>query len=142
MKTKTQKIYIAEDGKEFIDKTECEKYEVKLKEDEKTVTFWQIVNQPDLTEGRGYYGLIYAKVKVGEHDSPIIFLQDYCVRTFGRPIAFVQGNWKKRLKLLKIKDKFWVQNPAQPTLIRTIQVLPWTDFNFPKQEKILSDTKK
>jgi hypothetical protein len=106
MKTKTQKIYIAEDGKEFIDKVECEKHDSKLKEEEKTVTFWQIVNQPDLTEGRGHYGLIYVKVKVGEYDSPLIFLQDYCVRTFGRPIAFVQGcspmtNW-----IITQSDKF------------------------------------
>jgi len=98
MKTKNQKIYISDDGKEFVSAVECEKYEAQLKEDEKTTSYWKIVNSPDLTEGRGHYGLIFVKVKVGQYDDPQLFLSDYCYRKFGRPIAFVQGcssitNW-------------------------------------------------
>ena len=98
MKTKTQKIYIADDGKEFTTQIECENYEAKLKEEEKTTSYWKIVNLPDLTEGRGHYGLIYVKVRVGQYDSPKLMLEDFCYRTFGRPVAFIQGcspieNW-------------------------------------------------
>lgn len=108
MKTKTQKIYIADDGKEFTSEIDCKKYEEQMRKEEKTTSYWQIVNQPDLTERRGHYGLIIAKVQVGEYDDPEILLEDYCFRTFGRPIAFAQGcspifNWR----ILKVDIKKW-----------------------------------
>lgn len=70
----------------------------KKREEEKTVTYWRIINEPDLTEGRGHYGSIYVKVKVPQYTDPKLMLEDYCYRTFGRPVAFVQGcapisNW-------------------------------------------------
>lgn len=116
MKTKTQKIYIAEDGTEFFSQTDCEKHEEKLKHEEKTTSYWQIIHKPDLTEGRGYYGLIYAKVRVGEYQDPEMLLQDYCFRTFGRLVAFAQGcspmsNWwieKSDFKKYKQGDKIKV----------------------------------
>lgn len=110
MKTKTKEIYIADDGKEFTSEIECANYELVLKEEEKTTSYWQIVNKPDLTEGRGHYGLIFAKVRVGQHyDSPKLMLEDYCYRNFGRPVSFIQGhspieNWM----ISKIDKKKWV----------------------------------
>ena len=99
MRTITQKVYIAEDGKEFTSKEQCLLYEEKIKSDEKNNTYWKIIHQPDLTEGRGHYGLIFVRVKKCDHIGVKIMLEDYCYRTFGRPVAFVQGcaaieNWR------------------------------------------------
>lgn len=90
MKTKTQEIYVADDGKEFTTAVECEKYEAMLKEETKTTSYWRVVYKPDLTEGRGFYGLMYVKIsKIAPHEDPKVWLMDYCFRTIGRPIAFV-----------------------------------------------------
>lgn len=99
MKVKTKKVYIAEDGTEFNSDSECIAHELKLKEEEKNTSYWKIINQPDLTEGRGWYGLKFVKVKVPDYVSSRNMLEDYCFRTYGRPVAFVQGcapvsNWE------------------------------------------------
>lgn len=99
MRTITQKVYIAEDGKEFTSKEQCLIHEEKIKIEEKYTTYWKIIHKPDLTEGRGHYGLIFVKVKQCECINTRIMIEDYCHRTFGRPVAFVQGrsaieNWR------------------------------------------------
>jgi len=98
MKKINKKIFVADDGKEFMTQIECENYEAKLKEEEKNTSYWQIICNPDLTEGRGHYGLIFARIKVDGYTNPKLMLSDYCYRTIGRPVAFVQGcapiaNW-------------------------------------------------
>jgi hypothetical protein len=100
MKTKKSTIYVAEDGKEFTILRDCELHEAMLKEEEKTTSYWRVVYKPDLTEGRGFYGLMYVKIsKIAPHEDPKVWLADYCFRTIGRPIAFIQGcssinNWE------------------------------------------------
>ena len=99
MRTITQKVYIAEDGKEFTTEFACKAYEAQLKADEKDNTYWKIIYQPDLTEGRGHYGLFFVRVKKCEHIRARVMLEDYCYRILGRPVAFVQGcaaieNWR------------------------------------------------
>lgn len=99
MRTITQKVYIAEDGKEFTTEIACKAYEAQLEADEKDNTYWRVIHKPDLTEGRGHYGLIFVKVKQCECINTRIMIEDYCHRTFGRPVAFVQGrsaieNWR------------------------------------------------
>ena len=98
MKTKNSTIYIAEDGKEFTDEKSCLDYEKKVADELENTTFWEVVHQPDLTEGRGYYGLTYLKVKKSSYPKTKDFVEDFCYRTYGRKITFVQGcspmvNW-------------------------------------------------
>ena len=73
-------------------------------------TYWRVVHNPDLTEGRGYYGLTLIECYGNLHYCDDAFINDYCYRTFGRPIAFVQGcapteNWK----LFKIDEEKFSQ---------------------------------
>lgn len=110
MKTKNSTIYIAEDGKEFTDLISCLNYEKKVSEELIKTTYWHVIHGPDLTEGRGYYGLTYIKVVKSSYPETKDFVEDFCYRTYGRKIAFVQGcspmvNWvlseSNREKFLK-----------------------------------------
>jgi hypothetical protein len=98
MKVKETKVYIADDGKTFTDEVDCILYEKKLEEERANTTYWQVVHTPDLTEGRGYYGLTFLKVKKVKYISMRKLVEDFCYRTLGRPMAFVMGcslmeNW-------------------------------------------------
>lgn len=50
----TKDIYIAEDGREFLTKEECEKYEDFVKNTLSRIRYFRIICEPDLTE-TGYY---------------------------------------------------------------------------------------
>lgn len=50
-KTIRKTVYIAKDGKEFLDKEECEKYEKEFLD---KVSYFAIAYNFDLTEGRGF----------------------------------------------------------------------------------------
>lgn len=97
MKEVTRKIYEAEDGKVFEDAAACQRYEAEIKEREKRTSYWRVTHKPDLTEGRGYYGCTFLEV-YGPEWAQQELVEDYCYRTHGRPVAFVQGvspmrNW-------------------------------------------------
>ncbi len=96
MKTENSTVYIADDGKRFATETECKNYEETVIKRKKSLKFFYIVHGPDLTEGRGMYGLTYMAIE--STYVPINAIMDYCFFTFGRPVAFVQGcaetdNW-------------------------------------------------
>ena len=85
------KKYIADDGTSFDNEKDCENYE-------KTVwNYYLITASPDLTEGRGYYKTHLVKV-AGHKDLALCKVQDWCFKTYGPPLAYVQGvseipNW-------------------------------------------------
>lgn len=92
----TSEIFKSEDGKVFQSEIELKKYKNKLKEEEKKVTYWQLTHDPDLKNGQGYACLklakCYAETAVEE------YIRDFCYRTYGRPLAFIQNgtimkNW-------------------------------------------------
>lgn len=58
----TKKIYVANDGKEFLLKEECEKYEAFAKEILSNIKYFRIACNPDLTETGCYQNLIYVAV--------------------------------------------------------------------------------
>lgn len=98
MKTLETTVYVADDGKVFSRQDECEKYEKEIERKEKLTTYWRVTHKPDLTEGRGNYGLTMIEVYGDLSYCENVYINDYCYRTFGRPIAFVQGcspteNW-------------------------------------------------
>lgn len=80
--------YKATDGTMHDSKAECVQYEADLKR----VTYWMVRHSPDLTEGRGTQCSTGLKVftPYGESDARM-WVDDYCYRTFGRPVAFIQG---------------------------------------------------
>ena len=64
-----------------------------------------ISSEPDLTKGRGWYRFSYLKVYTNVGCDQAL-VEDWCYRTFGRKIAFVQGcspveNWR----ISKIDEK-------------------------------------
>jgi hypothetical protein len=61
----TKKIYVANDGKEFLSKEECEKYERFVKEILSNVKYFRIDCHPDLTET----GLFQHKIFVAVYSS-------------------------------------------------------------------------
>jgi hypothetical protein len=98
MKVKETKVYIADDGKVFTDEVDCTLYEKKLEEERANTTYWRVMHTPDLTEGRGYYGLTFLKVKKSKYFNTETLVRDFCYRLLGRPIAFIMGcslmeNW-------------------------------------------------
>lgn len=98
MRTEHKEIYIAEDGTVFQSKSECLKYEADIEKQQKVTTYWRIAYNPDLTEGRGWSGVMYVECVGPEYDAEL-WMRDWCHRTIGRPLAFVQGcvamdNWR------------------------------------------------
>lgn len=97
MKQVTRTVYEADDGTIFDSEADCNKHEAKVAERAKRTTYWRVSHNPDLTEGRGHYGCTFLEVygpEWGLHE----LVEDYCFRTYGRPVAFVQGcspmrNW-------------------------------------------------
>lgn len=100
MQTTTQEVFIADDGKVFTNKGECEHYEAEYKRLEAATHYWQVIHSPDLTEGRGMFGLslfkfVYFGRFAEEH------MQDFCHKRYGPRVEYVQGaseimNWSLR----------------------------------------------
>ena len=101
MKPVQRTVYEAHDGKLFETAAECRKYEELAEQKAKQTTYWAITNRPDLTEGRGWYGLILVECYGPARHDAEGYMLDYCFNNLGRPIAFVQGaspvrNWMLR----------------------------------------------
>jgi hypothetical protein len=96
MKVATGIQYIADDGTVFNDEAACLTYEIEAAETAKNTTYWYVTFNPDLTEGRGYYG--YAAFQLRASYMAKEFMEDFCFERYGRRVAFVQGaspmpNW-------------------------------------------------
>ncbi|WP_454751630.1 hypothetical protein [Cupriavidus necator] len=91
MEELTKTIYKAMDGKIFESKAACEKHEQVIAERAKRTTYWSVTHSPDLTEGRGFYGLTLVECYGPETYNVEMLMRDWCFRIFGRPVAFVQG---------------------------------------------------
>ena len=91
MKEKTKTVYFADDGKLFEHKAECEEYEAEIRKVEAKTTYWLVICNPDLTEGRGWYHRLYIRC-VGPTNDPALWMTDWCFRQMGSPLTFVQGS--------------------------------------------------
>lgn len=99
MKSKKVTVYEAFDGKIFTDEKECTKYEETEKKRVERIRYYKVIHNPDLTEGRGHYGLTLIECEIFNKWCEFELINDWCYRTFKRPIAYVQGcspifNWK------------------------------------------------
>lgn len=96
MKEETRKVFVAEDGKPFDTEAACKVHEDyltgrKMRLDK--MRFFCVTHSPDLTEGRGWYGLTYVALEVTESYSKDheLWLRDFCFTQFGYAMQFVQG---------------------------------------------------
>lgn len=105
MKEVTKTVYESEDGKIFETARACEEYEAELREREKLTSYWCVVTSPDLTEGCGWYKRILVEVYGVKKESAQLYMQDWCHRTQGRPIAFVQGVAPMARWMLSVIDR-------------------------------------
>ena len=91
MKTITKEIpvYVADDGKEFLDSTLCTKYEEGELKRRADIRYFRVVHSADTTEGRGYSKVTYIAVEAGYNAE--LYATVYCEKTFGSRITYIQG---------------------------------------------------
>lgn len=89
----TKDIYIGEDGKEFLTKEECEKYEDCVKNTLSRICYFRIIYGPDLTEtGRYQHQTDVAVLAPKWHPYQKEVAFEWALRKFGRYlIESVQG---------------------------------------------------
>lgn len=97
MKTKTTEIYVADDGKEFTNRAECEQYEKEVVNRLQSLAYFTVIHTPDLTEGRCHYNRTDIAVECGYGPAEHYALQ-WAIENFGPTVAFVMGaspiaNW-------------------------------------------------
>jgi hypothetical protein len=92
MRVETKQVYYADDGTVFDDEAACKKYEDSIRERVSRTSYWVVHHSPDLTEGRGYCGIAYLEAYIpADYPAQDIWLEDWCIKTLGRKLAFVQG---------------------------------------------------
>lgn len=91
MKETTQTIWTTLDGKPFTNKAEAEKHEAAILERAERMSYWTVAHGPDLTEGRGMQCLTVLEVYTPDFPDTFLWVEDFCYRTYGRRIQFVQG---------------------------------------------------
>ena len=90
MKKQVKEIFVADDGKIFESENDCLSHEETARREELMTTYFRVIHSPDLTEGRGHYGLTFLKIKNVNY-LPCELAEDFCFRRFGRKVEFTQG---------------------------------------------------
>ena len=92
MEKELKEVWTSVDDKLFSTEKECLDYETKYLEARKNIKYFVVNHQPDLNEGRGWYGRTYFAVKEEGYSSVHQHrVLTYCFSNFGEPIAYVQG---------------------------------------------------
>lgn len=90
-------VFVAKDGKEFLNREEAIKHEKKLAK----LKYFKVQSGPDLTETGRFYGERYFEVE--SDGKQLWFMRNYCYEKMGSEYDFVQGqkyanamclNWK------------------------------------------------
>lgn len=84
---KMRKVYIASDGKEFLDKEEAKKYEEYMK----GFRYYIVRAEPELTERGTLQKTFYVAVKPHHNMGHDLMMEDYLYRRYGSTAAYVQG---------------------------------------------------
>lgn len=108
-------------GKEFDTRDQAEKYIKDLKQ-EFSKDYYIVYYDPDLTEGRGYYGAMIISVPKNNIHS----LFEYLINTFGKPFSMVQG-------VVSIKTYTW-DNKIRVETVEELKEL------LAKEVRVLSDS--
>ena len=90
MKEKTiqKTVYIAQDGKEFLNKKECEKYE---KEYLDKIKFFSIYYNFDYNEGRGFQSIVHVAVIPSGYDAAGVIAEKYAIDVLNNGVFAGQG---------------------------------------------------
>lgn len=119
MKEENRKVYVAEDGKEFLDKKECESYEKKVG----NIKYFRVAHSPDLTETGSFVNRTYVAVYSNcyHHKDVVInyFLQKFgylctSVMGYGFQTAFDVYPCTKE-DFIKAESNKWGGRPTQTT---------------------------
>lgn len=110
----TKEIYIAEDGKEFLTKEECGKYEDFVKNTLSRIRYFRIMNGPDLTESGRYQRLTDVAVltpKWNEYQKEVAF--EWALRKFGHYLMeSVQGyGFMPSFEIMPISSEEYEKEP-------------------------------
>lgn len=87
-KTIQKTVYLAKDGKEFLNKEECRKYEEEFLD---KVSYFAISYNFDLTEGRGFQSLVYVAVVPSRNDSAAVIANKYAIDVLNDGVFAGQG---------------------------------------------------
>lgn len=79
-------IYIADDGKEFFSKSECEDYEKNVLQVMKNIRYFTVMSNPDLTETGSFQSNSYFAVYSGYGYHKEI-LEQYLIKKYGSIIG-------------------------------------------------------
>lgn len=110
MRTETKTIFYSDDGKIHNNEASALAADKQFENDQKRTSYWKVVSNPDLAEGRGWYSVIHLKVYIESPSFPDlevyarpfpdheVYVRQWCFETYGALIAFVQGcspivNW-------------------------------------------------
>lgn len=144
---KTTKIYVADDGMEFISRDECEKYETL----NSNIQYYVVRHAPDLNETGVFMKTSVVAVYSDRYANHMEIVRNWCVKTKGYPIlsASVQGfGWQKGFEIIpnnqdgyakKLWDKFEAgeevdkhQSWTFPTFGEKVFLSPIEVDGFPK----------
>lgn len=135
-KTKEIQVYIAKDGKEFINEEECLHYEDEVLKVLDKMKFFYSYHSPDLTEGRGFYGETYFAIydPTGLHQHRAL---EYLVSKYKQPIEYVQGcaaiiNYSIPTEILKSVFNAKAGTKESNKTITKILISPQRVEGFPK----------
>ena len=90
MKEKTiqKTVYIAKDGKEFLDKESCRKYEEEFLD---KIKYFSIYYNFDYTEGRGFESIIHVAVIPSGYDYAGVIAEKYAIDVLNNGVFAGQG---------------------------------------------------
>ncbi len=115
METKkvTKTVYIANDGKEFLTKEDCEKHETFVEETLSRIKYFCIRCHPDLTETGYYQHKIYVAV-FSEHSFHEKIAFEWALRKFGHLLGeSVQGyGFQPHFSVSEVSKEEYEECPA------------------------------
>lgn len=138
MKTKevVKKIYIAEDGKEFLVKEECEKYEKFCEEILSKIKYFRIMSEPDLTETGLYQKTFHVAVFSPKYYYAQEIAEEFALRKYGHLLMpSVQGyGFQPSFDINSIKKEDWENGRCERFFLSSIPVDGFPqNFDFMKE---------
>lgn len=87
-KTIKKTVYIAKDGKEFLDKKKCEKYEKEFLD---RIKYFSIYYNFDYSEGRGFQSVAHVAVIPSRYDEAGVIAEKYAIDVLNNGVFAGQG---------------------------------------------------
>lgn len=91
-------VFGTPDGREFVSHKEACRHLKKLEKLER-IEYFEIIHSPDLTEGRGYRGIIM--LAVDSESNQRLYAEMLCHEMFGGPAKWVMGRSPVRSFIIK-----------------------------------------